>query len=167
MTDESNPTTDPTEAAAPQRASVAEENFDLSEFDTADEDEMTVLTPDGKLTNWKWRFAGPGHQQTIAFREKMSRKALHEERMANQAAKNGRKWKEPEVTPEQRRRETAELVVGRLLGWSAITMHGDPFPFSEDNAYKILLDPRKQKLLTQALEFVGDDQAFTKRSETS
>ena len=45
-----------------------------------------------------------------------------------------------------------------------VTMGGAPFPFSEENARKILSDRSKVTLISQALEFLGDDDSFMSRS---
>jgi hypothetical protein len=142
------------------------EDFDLSEIDAVDEAEMTVVS-NGKLTSWTWRFAGPGHQQTREWGDKRARDMLHRERMQEQARVNGKKWKAEEETPEQRRSDNADIVLGRLLGWSPIKMNGQDYPFSRENAKALLLDPRKGQLLTQALEFLGEESSFTNRSENN
>lgn len=47
-------------------------SFDLSELDSVDEAQMTVMAGD-KSTGWIWIFAGPGHPQTIAQRDRIAR----------------------------------------------------------------------------------------------
>lgn len=148
------------EAAASKEA----EDFDLSALDAADEAVMTVQA-NGK--DWKWTFAGPGHPKGIAQSERLSRERLHEDRMKEQAAVNGRKWKAPEVSPDESRARQAKFVIERLIGWSPIKVDGSLFTFTEDRALKLLMEPRKTALLIQALEFLGDDRSFTMRSETS
>lgn len=143
--------------------SAKSSEFDLSDLDSMDESSMTV-TSNGKLTDWVWKFAGPGHPQTIAQTERLSRERLHREAQQEQARVNGRKWKAPEESIDELRERNARFITDRLLGWSAVKLQGAPYPFTPENAKKLLLDPRKSSLLIQALEFLGDDQAFTQRS---
>jgi hypothetical protein len=58
-----------------------------------------------------------------------------------------------------------QMVAERLLGWSEMTMGGKPYPFTRENAEAILRDRRKGGILVQALEFLGEETAFTGRSE--
>jgi hypothetical protein len=46
-------------------------------------------------------------------------------------------------------------------------MDGKDYPFSVENARALLLDRRKGQLLIQALEFLGDEQSFGKRSASN
>ncbi|MGN6538939.1 MAG: branched-chain amino acid ABC transporter [Mesorhizobium sp.] len=144
---------------------MSADSFDLSDLDTIDESKMTVVA-NGKLTNWVWTFAGPGHQKSIDQSERLSRERLHRETQQEQARVNGRKWKAPDESVDEIRERNVRLVVERLLGWSPVTMGGQDYPFTADNAVKLLMDPRKPSLLVQALEFLGDEQAFAKRSVT-
>ncbi|WP_422366413.1 hypothetical protein [Pelagibius sp.] len=147
-------------------SAVAEDVFDVSEADSIDEAEMEVLV-NGKPTGWTWTFAGPGHPQTIALGDKMAKERLAEERLQEQARVNGRKWKAPVETVDDARSRNVGLVVGRLLGWSPVKMNGEDYPFSPANAKTLLMDHRKGQLLLQALEFIGDENSFTPRSETA
>lgn len=146
-------------------AQAAMDDFDLSELDTADESYMTVLS-NGKETSWVWTFAGPGHPKAIEQSNRFGRERLHRERMQEQAQVNGKKWKPPEETPDEVKARNINVVIERLLDWSPVKMNGEPYPFSTENARKLLADPRKGALLIQALEFLGDENAFTRRSET-
>lgn len=145
--------------------SVADDAFDLSALDSADESRMTVQA-NGKLTNWVWTFAGPGHPQTIEQSNRLTRERLHQERQNEQARLNGKKVKLPEESPDEVLERNVRIVADRLLDWSPVTMEGQPYPFTRENAVALLKDRRKGFLLIQALEFLGDENAFTKRSET-
>lgn len=139
-------------------------DIDLSSFDASDEAVMNVKALDGTESGWLWTFAGPGHAATIEASNKLARERLRKERAQEQAVVNGRKWKADEETPDDVVERNVGLVTGRLLGWSTVTMNGSPFPFSAENAAMILKDRRKQHILLQALEFLGDETAFTGRS---
>lgn len=146
-----------------QEPAASGDAFDLAELDSSDEATMEVLA-NGKPTGWVWTFAGPGHPQTIELSDKLAKERLADERAQEQARVNGRKWKAPVETVEEARRRNVDLVVGRLLGWSKIRFNGKPYAFSPDNARALLMDRRKGQLLLQAMEFIGDEASFTKRS---
>lgn len=146
-----------------QAAAAATEEFDLSQLDAADESHMTVLS-NGKPTNWIWTFSGPGHPKAIEQSNKLARERLNRERAQEQAQINGKKWKAPEETPDEVMQRNVALIVDRLLGWSPVKLNGEPYPFSAENARKLLLDPRKAALTKQALDFLGDEDAFSRRS---
>jgi hypothetical protein len=137
--------------------------FDLSDLDYSDEATMTVVIK-GKPSDWTWTFAGPGHEKTIEQRNRMSRERLHREHEQEQARVNGKKWTAPEESVAAVRDRNIAFVVDRLLGWSEFKFGGAVYPFSPENARKLLSDPKKGALLVQALEFLSDDQAFTTRS---
>ncbi len=138
-------------------------DLSLDSFSDADTAEMNVIVG-GKPSGWLWTFTGPGHPQTIAQSNRISRDRLHKEKLIEQARVNGRKWVAPEETPEGVRAGNVTFVIERLVGWSAIRIDGTDYPFSEENANKLLSDPKRVGLLAQALEFIANDQAFTKRS---
>lgn len=142
-------------------------SFDLSELDSVDEAQMTVMAGD-KSTGWIWSFAGPGHPQTIAQRDRIAREQLQRQRAIELAQVNGRKWKgDGTRSPDELRSNNVSYILERLIGWSPITMNGEPYPFSQDNARKLLLDPRKSGLYQQALDFVLEENSFTPRSVKS
>lgn len=137
--------------------------FDLSDLDAADEAQMEVMAG-GKPTGWMWTFAGPGHPKAAEQSARVSREQLARNRLKEQAQVNGKKWKAQEQTPDELLEDNADFVLERLLGWSDITLNGEPYPFSHDNARKILMDRKKPALLQQAVEFILDDISFTQRS---
>jgi hypothetical protein len=150
-------------ASKSRTETAVEMPFDLSDIDAVDESKMTVVA-NGRPTGWIWTFAGPGHVRAIEQANRVARERLAKERSQEQAQVNGKKWRPPEETPDEALARNVGFVVERLLGWSDVTMAGEPFPFTLENARKILSDRRKSTLLLQALEFLGDEHAFTKRS---
>lgn len=137
--------------------------FDLDALDATDEGYMAVIA-NGKPTTWLWTFCGPGHPRAIAQSNRVAREQLTRNRQKEQAQANGRKWKAPEQSPEELLQDNVNFVMERLLGWSDVTMGGEPYPFSDENARKLLMDPKKGALLQQAIEFIIDDNSFTQRS---
>jgi hypothetical protein len=87
--------------------------------------------------------------------------------MKEQAAANSKKWKAPDLTPEEVMADNVNYVMERLIGWTTVTMNGEDYPFSTENARAILSDRRKGALLAQAVEFLLADDSFTKRSAKS
>lgn len=142
------------------------DSFDLSDLDSAEESEMEVLA-NGRPTGWRWRVAGPAHPQSLAQSNRVSREQLSKRRMQEQQQLNGKKVKLPEQTPDELLEDNVKFVLERLLGWSDITMNGEPYPFSQDNARKLLMDRKKGALLQQAIEFILDDNSFMSRSAKS
>jgi hypothetical protein len=141
-------------------------DIDVGDFDAADESDMTVEL-NGKLTTWIWTFAGPGHDRTVAQSNRLSRERLHRDREQEASRVNGRKWKADEDTPDEMRQRNVGFVVERLLRWTPIKLNGEELAFSSEAASKLLGDPRKVSLLTQALEFLGEQKSFIRRSATS
>jgi hypothetical protein len=141
-------------------------SFDLSSFDAVDEAEMEVYA-NGQPTGWKFRIAGPGHPKTIEQSNKLAKERLRREKEQEQARINGKRWKAPDESVDEVLERNVNLVVDRLLGWSPVTMDGKDYPFSVENARALLLDRRKGQLLIQALEFLGDEQSFGKRSASN
>lgn len=142
------------------------EVFDLSDIDAADTATMEVMSGD-RLTGWIWTFAGPGHEKTIKQADRLAREALRTQRQEEAARVNRRKYSPPEESVDEVRARNISIVVERLLGWSPAPMNGKDFPFSEENARLLLSDRRKVGLLNQALEFLGAENAFTKRSASN
>lgn len=137
--------------------------FDVAGLDTVDESEMEVMAA-GRPTGWRFVFAGPGHPHAIAQSNRVARDSLAKQRAKEQAAANGKKWKSETQSPDDLLQDNVSFVMERLLGWSPVKMHGEDFPFSAENARKLLLDRKKGALLQQCIEFVLDDNSFTPRS---
>jgi hypothetical protein len=139
------------------------DDFDLSDLDSADTAEMEVKAG-GKETGWKLIFAGPGHPRTIEQADRLARERLRRERAQEQARVNNKKWTPPEESVDAVRERNIGFVVERIVGWTPVKIGGEPYPFSPDNARKLLSDPKKCAVLAQAIEFLSDDAAFTTRS---
>ena len=144
--------------------------LDLEDFSSADTADMEVKL-NGRPTGWVWTFAGPGHPKTIEQADKIAKAALRTSQAKERARVNGKKWEPEEETVETLRKRNVNFVVDRLVGWSDIHTPGAdgkpaPFPFTPDNARLLLSDPSKAGLLQQAYSFIGDEDAFLKRSET-
>jgi hypothetical protein len=137
--------------------------FSLSDLEAADTSVMTVEV-NGKLTNWTWTFAGPGHPQTVAQSNRMARDRLHQDRQLEQQRLNGKKVKLPEETVDEVRERNVRSVVERIVDWSPVKINGELYPFTTDNAYKLLIDRSRIGLLTQATEFLFADDSFKQRS---
>ena len=144
-------------------ADKAGTTLDLADFDSIDEAHMTVMAG-GQPTDWRWTFAGPGHPNAAAQSNRVARESLAKARAKEQAQTNGKKWKAPDQSPDELLEDNVSFVLERLLGWSDIKMNGEPYPFSHENARKLLMDRRKGALLQQAIEFILDENSFTKRS---
>jgi len=149
-------------------------SFDISEIDSGDTAEMRVIAS-GKPTNWIWVFAGPGHDRTIAQSNRLSLEALHDQQAKEQAQVNRKKWHPRDESIDERIAANVKLITERLLDWylvddkgeqldEQIKLSGTSYPFSEENARKLLIDPRKWALLQQSLEFLGDNDSFMQRS---
>lgn len=140
-------------------------DLDISVFDSEDEADMVVMHPaTGEPTTWIITFAGPGHPQAVAHAEKMSRERLREEREKEQARVNGRKWKAVDETLEESRQKNLSWIASRMLRWTPVKINGIDYPFSAENAIKLLSDPRKGTLFQQCLDFVTADTSFIKGS---
>lgn len=138
-------------------------NFSFSDFEDADTAKMTV-TIHGRLTDWVWTFAGPGHSQTVEQTNRLAKERLHEERQIEQRRLNGRKIVLPEESVDEVRAANVRRVVDRILGWSPVKFDGEEYLFTPDNAFKLLIDPKRSPLLVQAMEFLAAETSFTPRS---
>ncbi len=132
---------------------------------------VTVPLANGETTIGRWTFASPSHPKGIAQKNRLAREGLKKTADQEQQMLNRRKVKIEAETPEEMDRGNVEFVVERLLGWDAkldngedVKLGGEPFPFSQDNARKLLSMPSMWKLRIQAAEFIGDAESFTKRS---
>jgi hypothetical protein len=138
--------------------------FDLEALKAADTATMTVLHPlTGEPTTWQITFAGPAHPKAIALSNRLARKRLGDERLREQAAANGRKWKAAERLPEEIREENVRIVAERMLGWTPVRINGADLPFTEEAAVRLLLDPAYGRIYDQVLEFLGADDSFLSR----
>jgi hypothetical protein len=142
---------------------MSTDDFDISDLDTADTAEMPVMSK-GKETGWKLIFAGPGHPKAIEQADRLATERLRRERAQEQARVNNKKWTPPEESVDAVRERNIGFVVERIVDWSPVKIGGEPYPFSPENARRLLSDPKKGALLAQAIEFLNDDAAFTTRS---
>jgi hypothetical protein len=143
---------------------------DLNDLAGADTAEMTVWL-NGKATSWKWIWAGPGHPKTIAQRRRLDRERLSMEAQQEQARVNGRKYKSPEIDPDEDFKSKVTQLIERLVDWTPVKVGGQVLEFSETKAREILSNPANVALYIQCWEFLGAETSFTKRlasnSETS
>ena len=139
--------------------------FDISTLEAVDSANMVVYS-NGQPTGWVWTFAGPGHPKAVELSNRLSKERLAKEAEQEQARVNGRKWKADTETPEDSAERNASYITARLLGWSDVKLAGEPYPFTTENAKKLLLDPKMGMLVIQALEFLTEQKSFTKRSAT-
>ncbi|WP_050742963.1 MULTISPECIES: hypothetical protein [unclassified Shinella] len=145
---------------------AAVESFSFADFEEAETGNMTVAVH-GRPTNWVWTFAGPGHDKTIEQSNRLAKERLHQERQIEQQRVNGKKVKLPEEAVDDIRSRNVRMVVDRIVGWSPVKIDGEDYAFTPDNAYKLLINPKRAGLLTQAMEFLAAESSFTPRSATS
>lgn len=144
------------------------EAFDIDELRSTDSEEVAIVHPiTGAPTTWKWTLAGPGHPKSIEVANKAARETLRIERLRDQAQVNRRKWVEPEKTPDENRRANATSFAARVLGWTPARINKADYPFSEENAVNLLLDPAYGRIYVQLLEHFVSDASFTRRSATT
>ncbi|WP_439618307.1 hypothetical protein [Shinella sp.] len=142
---------------------AAVSNFSFTDFEDADTATMTVAIH-GRPTDWVWTFAGPGHEKTIEQNNRLTKERLHEERQIEQRRLNGKKVTLPEEELDDVRAKSVRWVVNRLLGWTPVIIDGTAYPFSPENAFKLLIDPKRASLFVQATEFLTAEGSFTPRS---
>lgn len=139
--------------------------FDLDELAAIDHAELNIKRRDGTPTGWVWTIAGPGHPQTIALADKLTKEGFARSKAQEMARVNGKKWKGDDESADEVVRRTAEALAGRVLGWTEVALDGKPYLCTKDNIVAILLDPaRGDTLVTQLSEFISDERSFMKRS---
>ena len=139
--------------------------FNLDDLAAIDQSELNIKSRDGRPTGWIWTIAGPGHPQTVALSDRLTREGFARSRTQEMARVNGKKWKGDDETADDLVRRTAEALAGRVLDWSPVSFHGKDYPCSKENIVTILLDPaRGDTLVTQLAEFIADEKSFMKRS---
>lgn len=139
--------------------------FDPLVFATAEPDtaEMEVRHPvTGAPTGWIITFAGPAHPKQIALQDDLIKRSQREQKAIKQARVNGKTWKAEERTPDDLRRENAEIIAKQIVGW-----RGAVAPFSEAAAVAMLMDPRYFKLVAQITDFLAEEKDFTEASATT
>lgn len=139
-------------------------DLNLADLTLPDEAGMEVTNKHGAATGWTWFFAGPGHPATIAADERQAKRLLAVMDEQERTRVNGRKWKGTGDTPEDIRERTIEYIAARLLRWTdGMTLDGQPFPCTPENARKMLSNPALG-IYEQANDFLRDERSFTKRS---
>lgn len=152
---------------------MTDTGFDL--LDSLGSDDEAIMLVSVPLANgsttWQWTMASPSHPKGIAQKNRLSRESLKKSAEQEQSRVNGRKYKAEVETPDQVDRGNVDFIIERLIGWNAkldngedVKVGGDPFPFSEDNARKLLMLPKMWKLRNQAVDFIIDENSFTRRS---
>jgi hypothetical protein len=144
--------------------------FDLSELAFIDTADMTVEHPaTNEPTEWVITFAGPGHPTSVALQDEIAKRAIRTRQAQQQAQTNGRKWKPEDETPDSNREDNARYYAKRMLSWKpAVRLErgAAAMEFSQENARKLLVDPRYVWLYRQITAFLAADAGFIKNSET-
>lgn len=139
--------------------------FDLDDLAAIDQAELNIKRRDGAPTGWIWTIAGPGHPQTIALADKLTKEGFARSKAQEMARVNGKKWKGDDESADEIVRRTAGTLAGRVLGWTPVTMNEKDYPCTRENIVAILLDPKRgDTLVTQLAEFIADEKSFMKRS---
>lgn len=139
--------------------------FDLDDLAAIDQAELNIKSRDGRPTGWIWTIAGPGHPQTVALSDRLTKEGFNRSKSQEMARVNGKKWKGDDETADELVSRTAAALAGRVLNWSPVSLQGKDYPCSKENIVAILLDPaRGDTLVTQLAEFIADEKSFMKRS---
>ncbi len=142
--------------------------FDLGSVQIADVAKLAIKHPtSGAPTTWIIDIAGPGHPVTEAIQVEAQRERLAIEKEQQQARVNGRKWKGPDVDPDAENARVFGRIAKRLLGWTPVTMNGEAFPYTAENALALLREPRFAWVSAQVLDFMAEDSAFIRASAKS
>lgn len=138
--------------------------FSLDDFALEESSDLNLKNAKGEPSGWVWTFAGPGHPSTVAADERMAKRRLAIQEEQEKARVNGRKWKGTGDTVEDERDRNIDYIVARLLRWSdGMTVNGEPFPCTPENARKVLLNPGLG-VYEQVNTFLLDERSFTPRS---
>jgi hypothetical protein len=138
--------------------------FSLDDFKLADESDLNLRNSAGQPSGWIWTFAGPGHPKTVAADEQQTKRALAIAEEQEKARVNGRKWKGSGDTVDDVRDRNIAYIIARLLRWSdGMTVDGQPFQCTPENARAILLNPGLG-VYEQVNSYLTDEKSFTPRS---
>ncbi len=130
--------------------------------------ELHVVRPGTNIrTGWVITLAGPGHPQTIAIQNEGERERLQKAAEIERAQVNGRKWKGDDEQPEEARRKLVSRVTRRIVDWTPVDFGEGAVEFSQDNAVKLFIDPKKGAYFGQVVDFLTAERAFMKGSENS
>lgn len=130
--------------------------FDLGEALLADEAKLTIRNPKtGAPTSWVLTIAGPGHKVMAEIKAETAR-----ERYAAERAALGGRRAQAEADPVAADQRAVRRLSRRILGWTPVTLQGQPFPYSAENAAQLLTDARYELLGRQVIDFLLSDEAF-------
>ena len=146
---------------------LAVPDFDLSSIESVDEAALAIKDNAGRVTNWVWTFYGPGHPNTVALSNRVSKRFLDEDLEKQRAQVNGKKWKPEERSLDDIRSEHVRSIVERTKSFTPVKLNGEEITFSPEAARKLLLDPRKGALFSQVSDFLQEERNFMKPSAKS
>jgi hypothetical protein len=130
--------------------------------------ELHIVKPGTNIrTGWVITLAGPGHPQTIEMNNEAERERLHRSQEIERAQVNGRKWKGEDEQPDQSRRKFVSRITGRIVSWTPVDFGAGAVEFSQENAIKTFMDPKKGAFFGQVVDFLTAERAFMKDSATS
>lgn len=143
--------------------------LDVACLDAVDEGQLDIRHPvSGDPIGWIWTFFGPGHPDTVALADRVTRDALRKSAARRQAIANGRKWKEDDdQSLDDIRKENVANIVARTKTFTPIKLNGELIEFSKDKAAALLLDRRKGWLFKQVTEYLQAEENFIQPSATS
>lgn len=128
--------------------------FDLDSLVYADAREIAIKDPAGAPTTWRVSIAGPNHPAALAARDRADARARELE-IARAAAARREAPPEP-PGPAETRAFYAGQLADRIVGWSPVRFSGEDFPFTPDNARRLLTEPRFGFVAAQIAEAVQD-----------
>lgn len=141
--------------------------FSLDDFKLEDEGDLDLRNKFGQPSGWVWTFGGPGHPKTVAADERQTKRALALAEDQEKSRVNGRKWKGSGDSVEEVRDRNIDYIVARLVRWNdGMTVDGEPFPCTPENARKVLLNPALG-VYEQVNSYLLDEKSFTPRSPKS
>ncbi len=138
--------------------------FSLDDFKLLNEGTLDLKNVRGEPSGWVWTFAGPGHPKTVAADERAAKHALHVINEQEKIRVNGKRYKGSDDTLDDVRDRNIGYMIERLLGWSdGMTVDGQPFVCTPENARSILLNPGLG-VYEQVNGYLTDEKSFTPRS---
>ncbi|MES2030841.1 MAG: branched-chain amino acid ABC transporter [Pseudomonadota bacterium] len=141
------------------------EDFDLGAADAQDEATLAIKHPTtDKPTTWVWSFYGPGHPNTVALADRVSKQALRELYDRQQSRLNGKKVKVDEKSLEELRAEQVDSIVQRTKSFTPVKLGAETITFTPDAARDLLLDRKKGWLYKQVTDFLAEDASFIQPS---
>jgi hypothetical protein len=141
------------------------EDFDLGAADAQDEATLAIKHPTtDKPTTWVWTFYGPGHPQTVALADRVSKQALRELYDRQQSRLNGKKVKVDEKSLEELRAEQVDSIVQRTKSFTPVKLGDETITFTPEAARTLLLDRKKGWLYKQVTDWLAEDASFIQPS---